>query len=166
MHPYHIVLHQELKAQDFDTRLNFCNWLLNMIEDDPELLTHILWSDEATFCCDGSVNLHNMHYWSEVNPHWMREVQHQARWSVNVWVGIIGGQIIGPFIFNATVNGERYLEFLIHELPPYLGDVLLAIRRDMFFQHNRSPTHYSRGFWTFLEQKYPDRWIGRGSIFN
>ena len=99
-----------------------------MIGDDPEFLSHILWSDEATFCCDGNVNRHNMHYWAEVNPHWMREVQHQARWSVNVWVGVLGDQIIGPFIFNETLNGERYLDFLTHQLPLLLEDVPLEIR--------------------------------------
>ncbi|KAJ8914075.1 hypothetical protein NQ315_014269 [Exocentrus adspersus] len=97
LHLYHIVPHQSLNARDFDSRLDFCNWLLNMIQDDPELLLRILWSDEATFRSDGTVNRHNMHYWSATNPHWMQEVQHQGRWSINVWCGILGGRIIGPF---------------------------------------------------------------------
>ncbi|KAJ8914480.1 hypothetical protein NQ315_002752 [Exocentrus adspersus] len=34
LHPYHIVPHQRLNACDFDSRLDFCNWLLNMVQED------------------------------------------------------------------------------------------------------------------------------------
>lgn len=149
-----------------DQRLDYCNWLLQMIEEDPGLLSRILWSDEASFKSDGTINRHNMHYWSETNPRWMREVQSQGRWSINVWCGILGGQIIGPFIFNETLNGERYLNFLRNELPLLLEDVPLAIRRDMFFQHDGCPAHFSLNVQDFLDKTYPDRWIGRGSLFH
>lgn len=164
-HPYHIVLHQSLRNGDYDRRLDYCNWLLDMISDEPQLLSRILWSDEAIFRSDGTVNRHNMHYWSQNNPHWMEEVQHQGRWSVNVWCGILDGQIIGPFIFDNPLNGERYLHFLRDELPLLLEDISLATRRTMFFQHDGCPAHYFREVREFLENAYPDRWIGRGSLF-
>ena len=104
MHPYHIVLHQALLDSDFDTRLNYCHWLLNMIRDDRHFLDKVLWTDEASFTSNGRVNLYNMHYWCDNNPHWMREVDHQHRWTVNVWCGIVEGKIIGPFIFDRTLN--------------------------------------------------------------
>lgn len=99
LHPYHIVLHQALIEQNFDNRLNYCQWMLGMLEENRNFLTEILWTDEATFSSDGRVNRHNMHYWSAENPHWLREVQHQGRWSLNVWCGIIGDRIIGPYFF-------------------------------------------------------------------
>jgi len=70
-----------------------------MLIENPNFLNNILWTDEATFNSDGGVNRNNMHYWSETNPRWMREIQHQGRWSINVWCGVIGSQIIGPFFF-------------------------------------------------------------------
>lgn len=73
LHPYHLVIHQSLSEADFDHRLNFCNWLSNMCNENHQFLSHILWTDEATFTNAGGVNLHNMHYWSAENPHWMRE---------------------------------------------------------------------------------------------
>lgn len=97
LHPYHIELHQALLETDFDRRLDYCHWLNSMINEDPDFLSRILWTDEATFSSNGGVNLHNMHYWSPVNPHWMREVNYQNRWSLNVWCGILGDRIIGPF---------------------------------------------------------------------
>ncbi|ENN77049.1 hypothetical protein YQE_06385, partial [Dendroctonus ponderosae] len=98
LHPYHGVRHQALSHQDFERCLDHCHWLLNMIRDDHQSLTNILWTYEATFNSNGGVNLHNRHYWSRTNPQWMQEVEHQGRFSVNVWCGIIGGQIIGNLV--------------------------------------------------------------------
>lgn len=36
----------------------------------------------------------------------------------------------------------------------------------MFFQHDGCPAHYSRDVQNFLNETYPDRWIGRGSLFH
>lgn len=136
-----------------------------MIADDPGFLFKILWSDESTFRSDGHVNRHNMHYWSETNPRWMREVQLQGRWSINVWCGVLGGMIIGPYIFNEPVNGDNYLNFLTNILPTLLEDVPLATRRSMIFQLDGCPAHFSRNVREFLDRTFPDRWIGRGSLF-
>lgn len=165
LHPYHVVLHQALTAQDYDRRLDFCHWFLDMLEDDPRFLCNILWTDEATFNSDGGVNLHNMHYWSQNNPHWMQEVQYQGRWSVNVWCGIIGGKIIGPYIFDETLNGNVYLNFLRDQLPLLLEDVDLETRRNMFFQHDGCPAHFAIDVRNYLDFRYPGKWIGRGSMF-
>ena len=165
MHPYHIVLHQALKDTDYDNRLNHCHWVLNMIRENPNFLSLILWTDEATFSSAGGVNLHNMHYWSEQNPHWMRQVEHQNRWSLNVWCGIVEGKILGPHFFDQTLNGERFLEFLNVFLPPLLEDVSLETRRNMWFQLDGCPAHYNRNVREHLDEQYPNRIIGRGSLF-
>lgn len=144
MHPYHIVLHQALNDTDYDQRLNHCHWLLNMIRENRNFLSRILWTDEATFSSTGGVNLHNMHYWSEQNPHWMRQVEHQNRWSLNVWCGIVEGKIIGPHFFDQILNGARFLEFLNVSLQQLLEDVSLEIRRNMWFQLDGCPAHYDR----------------------
>lgn len=164
LRPYHLVLHQALRAEDFDRRLDHCHWLLGMMAEDQQILSRILWTDEATFHSNGGVNLHNMHYWSRTNPHWMQEVQHQGRWSVNVWAGILGGRIIGPFFFN-QLNGVNYLQFLREELPILLEDVPLGMRQQMLFQHDGCPAHFAVNVRAFLDTTYPGRWIGRGSIF-
>lgn len=136
-----------------------------MLAEDRQILSRILWTDEATFNSNGVVNRHNMHYWSRTNPHWMREVQNQGRWSINVWVGILGGRIIGPFIFNNHLNGDSYLQFLRYELPILLEEVPLYIRQRMLFQHDGCPAHFAVNVRDFLNTTYPDKWIGRGSIF-
>ncbi|KAK0169621.1 hypothetical protein PV328_011802 [Microctonus aethiopoides] len=79
---------------------------------------------------DGQVNLHNMHYWSDSNPHWLREVQHQGRWSLNVWCGILGRNIIGPYFFDQPLNDLTRSDFylwgrlkdIVYPIPPTTRD--------------------------------------------
>lgn len=131
MHPYHLSLHQALHENDFDNRMNFCFWAENQLQIDRFFHYKVLWSDEATFKSNGNVNLHNMHYWAENNPHWMREVDNQHVWSLNVWCGILGLQIIGPHFFERTLNGEVYEDFLLNILQQLLEDVPLNVRMSM-----------------------------------
>lgn len=166
LHPYHIQLHQALTNEDFNRRMIFCQRIIVKFQEDQNFLSKVLWTDEATFSNIGKVNRHNMHYWSRNNPHWMEQIDHQHRWSVNVWCGIIDGQIIGPFVFNDHLNGNRYLEFLENDLPELLENVPLQTRIDMWFQHDGCPAHFARNVRELLDNRFPNRWIGRGSLFS
>ncbi|KAJ8934736.1 hypothetical protein NQ318_001557 [Aromia moschata] len=66
-------------------------------------------SDEATFCLNGTVNHQNYRYRSRTNPHWIIEAHIQHPQKLNVWAGIVTNRIIGPFFFEETLTGERYL---------------------------------------------------------
>ena len=37
-------------------------------------LSHVLFSDEANFANTGNENRHNMHYWENENPRWIRTI--------------------------------------------------------------------------------------------
>ncbi|XP_011864210.1 PREDICTED: uncharacterized protein LOC105560037 [Vollenhovia emeryi] len=105
-----------------------------------------------------------MHYWSVENPHWLRQVEHQRPW--NVWCGILGTQVIGPYFIEGNLNGQMYSDFLDNVLPILMEDVPLQTRMDMWFQHNGCPAHYSRISQEVLNRNYPGRWIGRGGPQN
>ena len=122
-HPYHINLHQQLEGEDYQNRVVFCNWLSGK---NRRFHRSILWTDEATFKSNGDVNIHNAHYWSQVNPHLLRKVDNQHRWSLNVWCGIIRHRIIGPYFFQGALNGGMYTDFLKNILNQLLEDVPLA----------------------------------------
>ncbi|KAJ8951980.1 hypothetical protein NQ318_010725 [Aromia moschata] len=72
----------------------FLAWLATAHEDGN--ISSILWTDESRFHKIGTINRHNCHYWSEDNPHWMRETNFQRNWGINMWCGMIDGYIIGP----------------------------------------------------------------------
>ncbi|KAJ8961135.1 hypothetical protein NQ318_008815 [Aromia moschata] len=67
---------------------------------------------------------------------------------VNVWAGIINSQIIGPYFFDETLTGARYLDFLQNFLVPELrilfpdDDNPNEIDRNIWFQQNGA-THFS-----------------------
>nr|CAH7726449.1 unnamed protein product [Callosobruchus chinensis] len=87
--------------------------------------------------------MHNYHEWHVENPHLTRQDRSQYRFKVNMWTGILNGQIIGPFELPDALNGEVYLDFLQNHLSSLLEDVPLNIRREMWFQQDGCPAHYA-----------------------
>lgn len=125
-----------------------------------------MFSDEATFCDNGNVNKHNLHYWARENPHWMRSVPFQRPWSLNIWCGVIGTRIIGPYFFERRLTGPIYAEFIIHILPQLLEDVPLNVRLAMWMQHDGALPHYARCSRQVMDELFPEMWIGRGNRVN
>ena len=113
-------------------RLEYNQWVLNQGHD---FISRILFTDEATFTNHGNVNVHNMHFWAIENPHWLRQVQHQGQWSVNVWCGIVGHNIVGPYFIDGKPNGR----FSRRTLPVLIEDLPLNLRQVMWYQHDRCP---------------------------
>ncbi|XP_076659903.1 uncharacterized protein LOC143363191 [Halictus rubicundus] len=150
----------ELSIADYDHRVRFCEWLQGVVKND--FLCKILFSDEATFMNSGHVNRHNLHYWAVENPNWMRCVPFQHRWSLNVWCGLIGDFVIGPYFFQETVTSASYCDFLKNHLPALLEDVPLHVRREMWFQQDGAPPHFAIITRQFLNEKFGNKWIGRG----
>lgn len=169
-HPYKMQVHQELLEGDFERRLEFCELLQNMCLENPNFVKNILFSDEATFCLNGDVNTQNYRYWSDVNPHWMREGHTQFNRKINVWAGVVGDIIIGPFFFEENLTGERYLSFLEEELVPALATLFPEIERpdlphhNIWFQQDGAPPHFAVAVRNYLHDTFPNRWIGRSGV--
>ena len=78
MKPYRPALLHGLLEDDPDRRLQFCETLNDFsLNEDPEILNKIIWSDEATFKLSGHINRHNCVYWSHENPHLVLEKQNK-----------------------------------------------------------------------------------------
>ena len=65
LHPYHDHRVQHLELGDHAQCMDLCHW----ITAHPELLSVILFTDEASFTRDGINNSQNLHTWSHDNPH-------------------------------------------------------------------------------------------------
>lgn len=83
LYPYKPNLVQHLRPADPDRRLTFIAWLVEQLEDEPDLLDRILWTDEAKFTNNGVINKQNNRFWSAENPYWTRETNHQIVWGTN-----------------------------------------------------------------------------------
>ena len=81
---------------------------------------------------------------------------------VNVWCGMFDGYLIGLFIFENRLTEDHYFEYLPNELQGLLEDVPLNIRMHIYFQHDGAPAHFARQVKQHLDERFPERWIGRG----
>lgn len=163
-HPYHVHLVQNLEENDFLKRLQFIHFMRHEINGNDNFLNCVLFSDEARFSNNGSVNKHNCHYYAQVNPRWMVAAHFQRVYTVNVWCGILGDHVIGPHFFEGNLTGEIYLDFLVNILPTILDDVDLLTRQQMFYQHDGAPPHYHINVRNYLNRAYENKWIGRGAV--
>jgi hypothetical protein len=91
-----------------------------------------------------------------------RQHAHQTRFSVNVWAGIIGDHLIGPYLLPERLDGRSYFNFLKEILPELLLNVPVHIRRRMWFQHDGAPAHFRHEVRELLNLTYGEQWIGRG----
>lgn len=160
-HPYKVHLTQGLVPADPERRLNFIAEMSVQSNDDPSFLGKILWSDESRFHNNGIVNRHNCHYWSQENPKWMRETNFQTIWGINVWCGLFNGRLIGPYFYEGTLTGQRYLDFLQNTLPELLEDIPLNERQTMWWQQDGASPHFFEQVREYLDNTFPGKWIGR-----
>lgn len=159
-HPYHFTPVQELRRPDFQKRVTFCRWLLERDIEEHQFFRKILWTDESLFTRDGMLNLHNWHHYAQQNPFVTRNSSFQTRFSLNVWLGVVGDQLIGPHVFQGPLTSATYLDFLEHHLPGLLDIIPVPKRAEIIYQHDGAPAHSSNTVRDFLNLQYP-RWIGR-----
>lgn len=160
LHAYKIQLVHEIKPNDKRLRLDFAVDILNRIDENPNYLNNVLFTDESTFHVNGVVNRHNCRIWGSEKP---REIVQHQRDSpkVNVWCGLMNDRIVGPFIFcENTINGDIYCEMLELYVFPQVDDIE-AEKGLVIFQQDGAPPHYKKRVRSALNARFPARWMGR-----
>ncbi|CAH1991457.1 unnamed protein product [Acanthoscelides obtectus] len=158
--PYKYRPVQMLLAGDPERRLVFCHWYLSFCRQNVNNFRYLLWTDESNFSNSGMFNRKNHHYWSRENLLLVHPRGPQVRFSFNVWCGIIGSKIVGPFFYEGTLTGERYVEFMSEILTNFLDELDLISRHHLHLQQDGAPAHNSRGTYHFLSTTFNDQWIG------
>jgi hypothetical protein len=157
--PYKVQFVQELYEEDLQDRIEMCTILIPMLQD-KNTQENLFFSDEATFYLHGLVNKHNIRYWSESNPHVTIETVMKSP-KLNVWCAMSKNHLIGPFFFeDDTVNGENYLTMLQNFFMPEVRKLHKV--RSCIFQQDGAPPHFARDVRQYLDDQFPQRWIGRG----
>ena len=64
LHPYVLRFLHEISEEDCADRLDFCEEMLQLIDNDQDVVNHLLFTDEANFHLSGEVNRHNCRYWT------------------------------------------------------------------------------------------------------
>jgi len=109
-----------------------------MINEDEEFVMKNVWSDEAQFKLNGTVNSHNCVYWAPENLH-VHVGKTVSLPGVNVWCGLSATGLIWPFFFEGTVTSEAYLEMLRSSILPAIR--ALYENSEVFYQQDGAPPH-------------------------
>ncbi|GFV80336.1 uncharacterized protein TNCV_4957391 [Trichonephila clavipes] len=133
---------------------------LARLEVDPEWPWNILWTDEAHFHLDGSVNTHSCRIWETDNPHsTLRVPLHSPK--VTVWCGFSASFILGPYFFEelgaggpvtCSITGQRYASLLRNKIIPDL-QARQCLSRIIFMQDG-APPHITRCVTDNLEHHF------------
>jgi len=94
------------------------------------------------------------------DPNFMQELEHNPP-HVMIWAGITSDYLIGPYFFDGPVNAASYWATLESWLIPQLRD--RGLLDDVWLQHNGAPAHFALSVREILNERFPGRWIGRGS---
>jgi transposase len=158
-HPYKSQTLQHLRENDFDRRLEMCNWFLNEITNNANFSKDsVMFSDEAIFHVNGQVNKQNKRFWSQTNPHFVLPTAQQGTPKVMVWCGLWRAHVLGPFFLDGNVTGDTYLAMLGDQLIPSID--LLQEERPAWFQQDGAPPHFALQVRNWLDANF-NNWIGR-----
>jgi hypothetical protein len=69
--------------------------------------------DEAFFTRNGILNTRNQHTWADENPYSFQETRFRHQFAINVWAGIIGDLLRGPYDLPPRLSGSSSLQFLL-----------------------------------------------------
>lgn len=163
VHPFYLRPVQLLQKEDYSQRLAFVQWYLMQRVDDLLFPSCVLFTGEASFTREEIIYPHTEQLWTQENPYTTRSrVLQQLDFVIDVWAGIVGDCLIGPYLLPSRLDAQKYLIFLEEVLPDLLKDVPLRIRRKMWFQHDDSLAHCVIPVREYLNRTFGDRWIGRG----
>ena len=111
LHPYRIQIKQTLTQNDMAKRVEMCQWFESKIEESPDFLQNVWFSDEAHFSLSGHVNSKN-----SAPDEVLQRPLHSVK--CTVWVAILKYGITRSFWFEndigetMTVNKECYIVVL------------------------------------------------------
>lgn len=158
-HPYKSHIVQHLQPGDAERRMLFCQWYLQQIDTDESFGRLVIWSDESYFSSAGIFNRHNIRNWSTENHDLIFERAQQGRFGVGVSCFIFGRRIVYR-IFEGGLTARRHLEILEEVIPQLMENVPLALYNAVYFQQDGAPSHNSALVRAFLDDNFPQRWIG------
>lgn len=153
-------IQHEILERDKYPRMVMCEILMNKCNEDRYFLSNIMFTDECSFSTHGIHNRQTFRYWSTENLHLTRKMRTQYRKSVNTWIGILGHRIIGPYFIEGSLDGQKYLALLQNHLFPDLENLDIN-HNNIWFQQDGCPAHNSGIVRNFINNVFPNRWIGR-----
>jgi Helix-turn-helix domain (DUF4817) len=147
----------ELFPGDQFRRMEFCERVTEMANQDENFITNILFSDESSFALRSRHNPSRLRYWSKGNNHRKIVCSSQNRAKINVWTGILGDHIIGPYYIEGNLNAEKYVELLRERVIPAIQNFPDVNIENVWLQQDGCPAHNAIIVRHFLSNVFGDR---------
>ena len=157
LYPYRLILTHALTEYDKMVRVDACQRLLQVITDEKL----IVYSDEATFRTDGSVNRWNCRLWDYERPPGFVTEANQSAKQTTVWAGVSKNNLYGPYFFPATINGESYRDVISEIFWNDLEQSLMGDTGNVWFQQDGASPHTARDTRTLLQEYFGERVISK-----
>lgn len=164
-HCFKVQTTQELFPEDNFRRMEFCEIMLNRQNENEHFLENIVFCDESSFSLHKKHNPSVTRYYSKKNKHLSVAVRTQRPQKLNVWTGMLGDHIIGPFFIDGNLNGRKYLQLLQNEVIPSIRRLPINFQA-VWFQQDGCSSHNYRAAIDFLNQTFPDRLISTHGTIN
>jgi len=156
LYPYRLILTHALTEYDKMVRVDGCQRLLEVITDDAL----IVYSDEANFRTDGTVNRWNCRIWDYNRPDDFVSEKSQSAKQTTVWAGISKDRLFGPYFFSSTVNGDAY-RAVISEI--FYNEFMASYENvdDIWFQQDGASPHTAKETRLLLQECFGDKIISK-----
>lgn len=123
-----------------------------------------LQTDQVTFTRTGAENIHNTHIWVWETPHTPKPNSNKHQVFTKVQAGGVVDNIMGPYFFPQRLNHAALFEILNNILFGLLDEISVELGRNMQFQRDKCPAHYSKDVGNWMDQIYLVRRIGRSGL--
>ena len=167
-HPYRMHVRQELLQNDWPRRLRFSEWFNQRCQNE-KFLDRFFIGDEAAFEMNGQANTHNVReYAPRGNPPAFNFDRSRERAKLTVWAGVCGnGLILGPYFFDANVDGLSYLRMLNDFVFPQLANHFNnqyweGMFRGLWWAQDGASAHRLLGVRYRLNEAFMNRVVGLG----
>ena len=147
----------ELSDTDRENRKLACDELLRIFNTIPSR-GKVMFTDECAIY--RSSRARNVCFWAKENPHYYEELEYKTP-HVMMWATLNARHVIGPYFFDGPVNHTSYLNMLQQWFIPKLNELGI---REVWFQQDGVPARYALTVRDYLNDTFPDKWIGRGSV--
>jgi len=107
---YKMNVHQQLIPRDADRRMEIVQTFLEMLDDDPNHVSHILFTNKKAFTFHRAPNKQNRYRWFGIRTTlyeiYVGKTQYWNK--VNVWASILNDELIGPIFIEGKLTGPKY----------------------------------------------------------